>query len=55
MSSSSPDRSHHAIQAIRFSALDYLLKPVQGDELRAAIDRHIAKGPTHPPMCSSSS
>lgn len=34
--------SHYAIQAIRFSALDYLLKPVQADELRAAIDRHIA-------------
>lgn len=32
--------SHYAIQAIRFSALDYLLKPVQADELRAAIDRH---------------
>ncbi|MBK9420401.1 MAG: response regulator transcription factor [Flavobacteriales bacterium] len=35
--------STHAIQAIRFSALDYLMKPVLGDELRAAIDRHIAK------------
>ena len=34
---------HHAIQAIRFSALDYLMKPVLGDELRSAIDRHIAK------------
>lgn len=34
---------HHAIQAIRFSALDYLMKPVLGEELRAAIDRHIAK------------
>ena len=33
--------SHYAIQAIRFSALDYLLKPVQTDELRAAIDRHL--------------
>ena len=33
--------SQYAIQAIRFSALDYLLKPVQADELRAAIDRHI--------------
>jgi len=32
--------SKYAIQAIRFSALDYLLKPVQTDELRAAIDRH---------------
>jgi two-component system, LytTR family, response regulator len=35
--------STHAIQAIRFSALDYLVKPVIGDELRASIDRHIAK------------
>jgi two-component system LytT family response regulator len=34
---------HHAIQAIRFSALDYLMKPVLGDELRAAIERHRAK------------
>ena len=33
---------HYAIQAIRFSALDYLLKPVQADELRAAIDRSVA-------------
>ena len=32
--------SKYAFQAIRFSALDYLLKPVQADELRAAIDRH---------------
>ncbi|MFZ1689382.1 MAG: LytTR family DNA-binding domain-containing protein [Flavobacteriales bacterium] len=35
--------SRHAIQAIRFSALDYLVKPVLGDELRAAVDRHLAK------------
>lgn len=35
----------YAIQAIRFSALDYLLKPVQADELRAAIDRHLARHP----------
>lgn len=40
--------SQHAIQAIRFSALDYLMKPVLGDELRAAIDRHIAKRSTDP-------
>lgn len=31
--------SRYAIQAIRFSALDYLLKPVQPDELVAALDR----------------
>lgn len=35
--------SHYAIQAIRFSALDYLLKPVQADELRAAVDRHLQR------------
>jgi two-component system LytT family response regulator len=40
--------SRHAIQAIRFSALDYLVKPVLGDELRAAIDRHLAKRGTGP-------
>ena len=40
--------SRHAIQAIRFSALDYLMKPVLGDELRAAIDRHLAKHSTSP-------
>lgn len=34
---------HHAIQAILFSALDYLMKPVLGDELRAAIERHRVK------------
>ncbi len=39
---------HHAIQAIRFSALDYLMKPVLGDELRAAVDRHVAKRASGP-------
>lgn len=34
---------HYAIQAIRFSALDYLLKPIDADELRAAMDRFIAR------------
>ena len=33
--------NQYAIQAIRFSALDYLLKPVDPDELQAAIDRHL--------------
>lgn len=33
----------YAIDAIRFSALDYLLKPLDGDELRKAIDRFIGK------------
>ncbi len=31
----------YAIQAIRFSALDYLLKPIDADELRAAFDKFI--------------
>jgi len=34
---------HYAIQAIRFSALDYLLKPIDADELRGAMDRFMAK------------
>jgi two-component system, LytTR family, response regulator len=33
----------YAIQAIRFSALDYLLKPIDADELRAAVDKFIIK------------
>lgn len=35
--------NQYAIQAIRFSALDYLLKPVDPDELNAAIARHLEK------------
>ncbi|MCE7066092.1 LytTR family DNA-binding domain-containing protein [Dyadobacter sp. CY326] len=35
--------NQYAIQAIRFSALDYLLKPVDPDELAAAIQRHLDK------------
>lgn len=35
--------NHYAIQAIRFSALDYLLKPVDPDELRAAVLRHLER------------
>ena len=38
----------YAIQAIRFSALDYLLKPIQSDELRTALDRFRA-GDVHGP------
>lgn len=33
----------YAIEAIRFSALDYLLKPIDTDELRNAFDRFIEK------------
>lgn len=32
-----------AIQAIRFSALDYLLKPIDPDELRQAVDRFLER------------
>lgn len=35
----------YAIQAIRFSALDYLLKPVQPDELTEALDRFRKRHP----------
>lgn len=35
--------NQYAIQAIRFSALDYLLKPVDPDELRNAVNRYIEK------------
>jgi two-component system LytT family response regulator len=31
------------IQAVKFSALDYLLKPVQNKELKEAIDKHIRR------------
>jgi two-component system LytT family response regulator len=34
---------HYAIKAIRFSALDYLVKPVDVDELRATVDRAVQK------------
>jgi two-component system, LytTR family, response regulator len=33
----------YGIQAIKFSALDYLLKPVSADELKQAVDKAIAK------------
>ncbi|MBN8786652.1 MAG: response regulator transcription factor [Terrimonas sp.] len=36
--------SKYAIQAIRFSALDYLLKPVDKEELIHAVERHIKQG-----------
>lgn len=31
--------NHYAINAIRFSAIDYLLKPVDADDLKAAVSR----------------
>lgn len=33
----------YAIEAIRFSALDYLMKPIDGEELQQAISRYINK------------
>jgi two-component system LytT family response regulator len=35
--------NQYAIQAIRFSALDYLLKPVDPDDLQAAVQRYMDK------------
>ena len=35
--------NQYAIQAIRFSALDYLLKPVDPDELVSAVERYHSK------------
>ncbi|MGL5892509.1 MAG: LytR/AlgR family response regulator transcription factor [Bacteroidia bacterium] len=29
----------HALRAIKYSAIDYLLKPIDGDELKAAVDK----------------
>jgi len=34
---------HYAIKAIKFSALDYLLKPIDTDELKHAVEKFIAK------------
>lgn len=34
---------HYAIKAIRFSALDYLVKPVEVDELKAAVGKAMDK------------
>lgn len=34
---------HYAVQAIRFSALDYLLKPIDMDDLREAVARFLKK------------
>lgn len=35
--------NEYAIRAIRFSALDYLLKPINADELRSAVNRFLEK------------
>ena len=34
---------HYAIQAIRFSAIDYLVKPVDIDELKVAVEKAVAQ------------
>lgn len=34
---------HYAIRAIKYSALDYLLKPVDADELKIAVQRFVQK------------
>lgn len=38
----------YAIKAIRFSALDYLLKPIDRDELQAAVHKVVERN--HPPL-----
>lgn len=35
--------NQYAIQAIRFSALDYLVKPVDPDDLKVSVQRHLEK------------
>ena len=34
---------HYALEALKKEALDYLLKPIQKDELKKAIEKHITK------------
>ncbi|MGB0403207.1 MAG: LytR/AlgR family response regulator transcription factor [Salibacteraceae bacterium] len=36
---------HYALKAIKFSALDYLLKPVDIEELKKAVDKHKKRNP----------
>jgi len=38
---------HYAIKAIKYSALDYLLKPIDTDELKTAIQRFLQKQGNH--------
>ena len=40
--------NQYAIKAIRFSALDYLLKPIDIEELRSAVGRHLLRRQTNP-------
>ena len=41
--------SHYAIQAIRFNALDYIVKPINPEELKQAINRFQSKDKTTTP------
>jgi two-component system LytT family response regulator len=38
---------HYAVRAIKFNAVDYLLKPIDADELKAAVEK-ARKGPHSP-------
>src|SRR6266700_5216438 len=40
---------HYAVRAIRFSALDYLVKPIELEELKSAVDRAWQKRQQHIP------
>jgi two-component system LytT family response regulator len=40
----------HALKAIKYSACDYLLKPIDSDELKLAVDKVIRKKKTHSGM-----
>lgn len=40
---------NYGIQAVKFSALDYLLKPVRNKELTEAVDRHMQKSVARDP------
>jgi len=41
---------HYAIKAIRYSALDYLLKPIDTEELKTAVQRFLSKQNNHVPQ-----
>ena len=41
---------NYGIQAVKFSALDYLLKPVRNKELVEAVERHMKKSIAHNPQ-----
>ena len=41
---------HYAIKAIRYSALDYLVKPVEVEDLKNAVNRALEKMNIAKPM-----